>query len=291
MPLISQLQQFASESAATPHGVVQYRRARSPAYSGAVTHVLLHGIGSASASWLAQLRRVNGTVTLHRHILAWDAPGYGGSDALPMEAPGAADYAARFWVWMDAMGPDVDAPFTLVGHSLGALMAASAAARKPQRVARLVLLSPALGYANASSEVRDRKLNDRLASLAQLGPAGMAKKRAAAMLSPNASADQVAFVEHVMAGIHPHGYTQAARMLAGGDVLADLKQIRCPVTIASGSADTITPPNACIGLAQKTDATYVSLGAVGHNCALEAAVEVNQVTGIDSADNVQREAA
>ena len=291
MPLIAQLPQFAPESTATPHGAVLFRRARSPGYAGAVTHVLLHGIGSASASWLAQLLRVAGTIALHHHILAWDAPGYGGSDALAMEAPGAADYATRFWAWIDAMGSDVDAPLTLVGHSLGALVAASAAEQKPERVARLVLLAPAQGYANASAEVRDRKLSERLASLAQLGPAGMAKKRAAAMLSPNASPDQVAFVEHVMAGIHPHGYTQAARMLAGGDVLADLKQIRCPVTIASGSADTITPPDACRGLAQKTDATYVSLGAVGHNCALEAAVEVNQVIGIDSADKLQRETA
>ena len=291
MPLIATLQQFATERIATPQGAVQFRRARSPGYSGAVAHVLLHGIGSASASWLAQLMRVAGSSTPPRHILAWDAPGYGGSDALPMEAPAASDYAARFWAWIDAMGPEVDAPFTLVGHSLGALMAASAAAQRPQRITRLVLLAPALGYGNASAELRDQKLNDRLASLAQLGPAGMAKKRAAAMLSPGAAADQVAFVEHVMAGIHPHGYTQATRMLAGGDVLADLKRNQCPLTIASGSADTITPPDACQGLAQKVGVPYISLGPVGHHCALEAAVEVNKLIGIDSADKLQPEVA
>ena len=170
MPLIDQLERFALASAATPQGVVQFRRACSPGYSGAVTHVLLHGIGSASASWLAQLLRVDGTITLDRHVLAWDAPGYGKSDALPMETPGAADYAARMWAWIDAAGPDVRSPLTLVGHSLGALMAASAAAQAPERVARLVLLAPAQGYAGAPAGVRAQKLSDRLAHLAQLGP-------------------------------------------------------------------------------------------------------------------------
>ena len=283
MPLIDQLARFAPERAATRHGAVQYRRACAPGYTGAVTHVLLHGIGSASASWLAQLLRVQDTIGLQRHVLAWDAPGYGQSDALPMQAPDAADYAARMWDWIATLDTATDAPFTLVGHSLGALMAARAAVLAPARVARLVLLAPAQGYARAPAQLRTQKLADRMELLAQLGPAGMARKRAAAMLSTHASSPQIAFVEQVMAAIDPHGYTQAARMLAGGDLSADLQQLHCPVTIASGSADTITPPAGCQALAQQTGASYVSLGEVGHSCALEAAVEVNQVIGIEGA--------
>jgi len=36
--------------------------------------VLLHGIGSSSASWLFQLESLAGY-----RLIAWDAPGYGGS--------------------------------------------------------------------------------------------------------------------------------------------------------------------------------------------------------------------
>lgn len=279
MPLIEQLQQFATGNTATPQGAVQFRRAYSPGYSGVATHVLLHGIGSASASWLEQLSWVEHTRDLGLHLLAWDAPGYGNSDALGIQAPRAADYATRFWAWIDAAGEGAGAPLTLVGHSLGALMAASAALQRPARVAHLLLLAPAPGYASASAQLREQKLSDRLANLARLGPAGMAKNRAAAMLSSNASAAQRAFVEHVMAGIHPHGYAQAARMLANGDLLADLRQVSCPVTIASGSADTVTPSDACRALAQEIGAPYVSLGEVGHSCALEAAPEVNRLIG------------
>ena len=280
MPLNEQLAQFALERALTPHGEVQFRSARAPGCDGAVTHVLLHGIGSASGSWLAQLAQASAATMPACHVLAWDAPGYGGSDRLPMDTPSALDYAQRFWAWLDAVDANTQGPLTLVGHSLGALMAARAALLAPARIAGLVLLAPAQGYGRAAEAVREQKLSDRLANLAQLGPAGMARKRASAMLSSRASSAQLAFVEQVMAGIDPHGYTQAARMLAAGDLPADLRLLRCPVTIASGSADTVTPDGACRALAHAVHAPYVSLGAVGHSCPLEAGAQVNALIGL-----------
>ena len=280
-PLWERLGQFPATAVATAAGVVYSRRACSPDYRGAVTHVLLHGIGSGSGSWLAQLEQAHNAAQRPCHVVAWDAPGYGGSAALAPDAPRAADYAQRFWAWLDALQFDITQPFTLVGHSLGALMAAAAAAVQcPTRVQRMVLLSPAQGYARASAAVRDKKLSDRLAALAQFGPSGMAHRRARAMLSPHADAQQIAFVEQVMAGIEPHGYAQAARMLANADILADLAQLQCPVTVASGAADTVTPMDACRALALQIGAPYLSLGEVGHSCALEAGVAVNGLLGI-----------
>lgn len=272
MTLIAQLDLLGTETATLADGAaVGLRRAGNTA--APVSHVLLHGIGSASASWLAQLQAAHHGADANVHVLAWDAPGYGASSALAPAAPAAADYAERMWAWLDEL--QVKQAVTLVGHSLGALMAGAATRSMSARVRRLVLLAPALGYARASAELRDQKLADRLASLAALGPAGMAKKRAAAMLAEPADVDQLAFVEHVMAAIDPDGYTQAARMLAGGDLLAEIQGVRCPITVASGSADTITPPPACQELARQIGASYVSLGAVGHSCALQAADRVN----------------
>ena len=279
-PLLQQLAQFAAVTATTAHGVVHYRSACPPGVGGPVTHVLLHGIGSASGSWLAQLAQARSARSGSCHVLAWDAPGYGGSTALPMEMPCASDYAQQLWAWLDAVVADCTQPVTLVGHSLGALMAAAAAVQQPTRVRRLVLLAPAQGYAAASAALREQKLSARLANLAQFGPAGMAARRAAAMLSPHASAEQVAFVQQVMAGIEPHGYAQAARMLSTGDVAVDLMRLQHPLTIASGAADTITPAPACRALALQVGATYLSLGDVGHSCALEAGAQVNALLGI-----------
>ena len=281
------LQRFALHGIATPQGRVAYRQAGAAAKP---THVLLHGIGSSSANWIAQLE----AAPIHPacSLLAWDAPGYGNSDSLPMLAPSAADYGRHLWAWLDAVlaaQGTAASPVTLVGHSLGCLMVASAALQQPQRVQRLILLSPAQGYARAPAAERDKKLQDRLDILARLGPAGMAQARGAAMLSGSAHADQVAFVQQAMAQINPAGYAQAARMLAQGDLLSDLSLLESrhvtgqparPVLVASGSADTITPPAGCQQVAAHINARYISLGPVGHACAIEAADAVTRLIGL-----------
>ena len=276
-PLDELLQLFPSRSVALGQSSLQFRQSGNP--SIAPTHVLLHGIGSGSASWVHQLAAAHHS--RQWHLLAWDAPGYAGSSPLPMEAPFASDYANRLWQWLDAMGSNE--PITLVGHSLGCLVAAHAARTAQQRVSRLVLLSPAQGYARAPAADRDQKLRDRLQTLATLGPLGMAQKRGSAMLSAQASSEQIRFVQNVMAQIVPAGYSQAARLLAQGDLLADLAQVTCPITIASGEADGITPPAGCRAAADAVHAPYVSLGAVGHVCALEAAPTVSQLFGLQAA--------
>ena len=265
---------FPATSVTVGAQVMQFRAAGNRHI--APTHVLLHGIGSGSASWVHQLQAVHNAQ--HQHVLAWDAPGYANSSLLPMVAPQAADYTARLWQWLDSMA--APQPITLVGHSLGCLIAAHAARQAPHRVKRLVLLAPAQGYGSASVEERNKKLQDRLETLATLGPQGLAHKRGSAMLSANASAEQIAFVQAVMAQMVPAGYTQAARLLAQGDLRADLSHVSCPVQVASGSADGITPVAGCMALAAAVHAPYLSLGVVGHVCALEAAQAVSQMLGL-----------
>ncbi len=280
MPLQDTLARFPLEALHTPAGAVHFRRAHAPGRGATpITHVLLHGIGSGSGSWLSQLLAASAEGS-QAHVVAWDAPGYGQSAPLAPPAPVAADYAARVVAWFDGLGAALAPRFTLVGHSLGALMAGSFAARDASRLERLVLLSPAGGYAKAAPEERAQKLQSRLDNLAKLGPAGVAKARAPAMLSPQASAEQIAYVASIMAAIDPAGYTQAARMLAGGDLVGDLQRVACPIVVASGSADTITPPAGCRAVAQAAGAPYQDLGPAGHSCALEAADAVNRLLGL-----------
>ncbi len=268
--LQTQLAGFATHTVATASGTVAWREAGAQT---AAAMVLLHGIGSASGSWLQQLRAAQ-NASLPCRLLAWDAPGYGASQALAMAQPGAQDYAQRLWAWLDALGLQ---KIHLVGHSLGALMAAAAAQLQAGRVRSLCLLAPAPGYGRADAALRQSKLQGRLQALAALGPQGMAHQRGAAMLSPQASAEQLAYVQSTMAQIDPAGYTQAAHMLVDADLASSLAGLQCPLVVASGSADSITSQEACQGLAKAFGAPYVGLGAVGHACALEGAVAVNQL--------------
>ena len=259
----------------TPLGAIGYRQAGTLA---STRRVLLHGIGSGSASWAAQLAVVEPD---QPGLLAWDAPGYGDSEGLRLPDaawPDATHYVTRLWAWLDALG--LTQPLTLVGHSLGALMAARAAVLQPQRVAALVLLAPAQGHARLDQAQRERLLHDRLTALANLGPAGMAQQRATAMLTPDAPTELLAMVQTVMAQIQPSGYTHAARMLSGGDLLADLAQLRCPVKVASGSNDRITPPAGCQQVAAAAGVAWTDLGPVGHACPLQAGAAVNALLGL-----------
>lgn len=275
MQTLDILAKFPLQNAATEYGQISFRSSGS---AEQITHVLLHGIGSASASWMAQLGAAQGHSS-HR-LLAWDAPGYGNSTSLSAAEPQALDYAKALWHWLDHC--KLTTPVTLVGHSLGALMAAAAYRLAPQNVAGLILLSPASGYGQAPAVEREKKLQDRLALLNRLGPRGMAEQRSAAMLSEQAPAHLQALVRTNMAAIRPEGYTQAAHMLANGQLLNDLATLapHLPVIVASGSADTITPPSACQAVAAAAHVPWVSLGPVGHACPLEAVPQINTLIGL-----------
>src|ERR671937_1860789 len=100
--------------------------------------VLLHGIGSSSASWLFQLESLAGY-----RLIAWDAPGYGGSAFLSTAEPRPADYAQALHEFLERL---LLKDVVLVGNSLGCLMAGAYAAAHPERVRSMVLLGPAGGY-------------------------------------------------------------------------------------------------------------------------------------------------
>jgi pimeloyl-ACP methyl ester carboxylesterase len=250
--------------------VLRYREAGSKAPEAPVL-VLLHGIGSGSASWVRQLLAAEAGA---QRVLAWDAPGYADSSPVLADAPRAADYAARFWLWMDALEV---AEMHLVGHSLGCIMAAGVAHAQPARVKRLTLLAPAQGYGTGTPEVRAKMCEDRLGTFARLGAAGMAAQRAPALLTPDASGHDLALATQMMASLNTVGYSKATHLLANAVIANDLASITCPITVACGSMDTITPSAACKSLADKLHAPYVDLDGAGHLCAVQAWPQVNQI--------------
>jgi pimeloyl-ACP methyl ester carboxylesterase len=261
--------------------LVRYREAgqRHSSTPPKASLVLLHGIGSGSASWVYQLDAADAHKNVH--VVAWDAPGYADSTALAHTIPTAQDYAQRLWAWLDALGLT---QVHLVGHSLGAIMAASAARLQPQRVAALSLLAPAQGYAPAPEAVRAQKTNDRLGLFAELGAEKMAQARAPALLTPQADPEHMALATFMMSRLQATGYAQATHMLVHADITADLRAFtasrRAPLTVACGELDTITPAKGCRALAQAVGAAYVSLGDVGHLCAVQASAQVNALLAI-----------
>jgi pimeloyl-ACP methyl ester carboxylesterase len=234
--------------------------------------VFLHGIGSSCEGWVAQLAHFGKT---HRAI-AWDAPGYGGSGDLDPLAPAASDYAEALSGLLDALGVQ---RATLVGNSLGALMAAAFVKRYPARVAALVLSDAAAGYGKLSEEDRNERLMQRLDDVAELGPAGMAEKRVGKLLGSKAVPGARSAALKVMSKIRPKGYGQAARMLSLGDIFAELTGCRAPVLVVCGAEDQITPPDGNRKIAAALGACFELIEGVGHLPYIEAPERFNALVG------------
>lgn len=236
--------------------------------SGALTVVALHGIGSGAASWLDVALNMGAM-----RFIAWDAPGYGQSTQLSQERPLATDYAAVLRTFLAAMHIE---RCVLVGHSLGALMAAGYLANQDtSRVRQVVLLSPARGY-GADQVDSQRVRSERIQNLETLGLAEMARLRSSRLLSEFATDDMREWVRGNMAGLNPPGYRQAIELLCADDI-ARYAPSSVPVSVYCGAQDTITLPTACEEVAKKFGTSLTLIERAGHASPCEAAPAVAQI--------------
>lgn len=216
---------------------IEHRELRVDACALRVAHagagpavLLLHGIGSSSASFRHQLAGLADAFSLW----AWDAPGYAGSSdpEAPLSMDGFADAAAQA---LDALALR---EAHVVGVSWGGVIATRLALRHPARVRTLALIGSTPG--RWGTPVVD-DLRRRSDDVARLGPAEFARGRAARVLAPGAPAELVAEVERNMArSIRPAGYRAAAESLASTQHHAALARIVAPTLVIVGAQDRIT---------------------------------------------------
>lgn len=232
--------------------------------------VLLHGIGSASGSWL------DVALTLRNEflVIAWDAPGYGGSAPLPQSQPAASDYADALHQLLTTIGVQ---DCILVGHSLGAIVAGAYVSRGITAghfpVRRLVLLSPAQGYANDGDTQREAVRTHRLGLLETVGIDGMATKRASALLSDAASLEMREWASWNMRQVTPAGYRHAVGLLCDSNLLSGVAP-EMPVDVRVGNHDTITPAIKGQRIAHAWRASFGLIEGAGHACHIERPMDV-----------------
>jgi 2-hydroxy-6-oxonona-2,4-dienedioate hydrolase len=174
--------------------------------------VLVHGLGVSSRYMRPAAERLARSVG----VSAPDLPGFGRS-AKPGHALDVHELADALARWMDANR--VERP-TLVGHSFGCHVVVDLAARRPERVARVVLAAP---MADPRSRTATRQVIRLLADAA----------REPVSLVPLAAAD------YLRAGL-----VRAARTLrfALRYELEDvLPRVRAPARVVRGERDPLVP--------------------------------------------------
>jgi pimeloyl-ACP methyl ester carboxylesterase len=227
--------------------------------------VFIHGALHDHSGWTLLAR----WCAHHGHgVLAIDQPGHGRSEGPPLASVEAlADWTLAL---LSAAGVQ---QATLVGHSMGSLIALEAAARSPERVARLVLLGTAYPM----------KVSDALLSTAREAPLQAIDMVNALSISTLASKPG-----YPSPGMWVHGANRALmrNTLAGGKGLnlfehdfrlcdaysggaAAMAKVQCPTTLIVGARDQMTPTKATKELAAALKAKVLTVPC-GHNMMAEA---------------------
>lgn len=208
----------------TPTGRIAYREAGQGS-----ALVCLHGLGGGSRSWTEQLSALSDK----RRVIAWDTPGYGGSDDYPTTIPTPAQYADAVIAMLDAVG--VTGEFDLVGHSMGGAIAPKIVARHPGRVRRLVLSATRISFANSGG------YEQRLREHASMSPEEFGATRAKSMCAADAPVAAKAAVASIASEIRATGYAAAVHLLSVCNNERELKALRLPVLVLAGAEDRIAP--------------------------------------------------
>lgn len=247
--------------------------------------VLVHGLGGRWQHWAENLAGL----TEHARVVAVDLPGFG------LSAPPREGYAVDgFADVVAALARQLDLPpATVVGHSLGALVALRLAHRHPDRVSSVVLaggtvgaFAEVLGLRHPAHHLRRRPATVA-ATLFEVLTAGLpvpgpVRRQVVArswlrrlLLWPylhRPAAMPAHGVASLVDGVGTHGVLRVARAVATMRVDRWLHEVDVPLLAIAGEHDLVAPLDQLAALARAVPAAEtVVLAGVGHMVMLERA--------------------
>ena len=234
--LAKDLPELAQVTIASPiypgqRGQVEYRVAGDESNPAVL---MLHGLGSSSAGYRAQFAGLSRDF----HVIAWNAPGFGGSSPIPGHSASIDGYAEALEAFLRALR--VKQLSVLVGSSWGSVVALAFTRRYPALVGRLVLSAPNVAKGRSVGEARDAELDAWLRTADISIPVSRAAV-ADRLLAPNTPLLVRQHVERLRDAMTTDGWRQAIRSLFTvytPDIISD---VRCPITLLSGTLDQVAP--------------------------------------------------
>ena len=227
--------------------------------------VLVHGLGGSATNW-CELAPLLGQ--RHRLVIP-DLPGHGGSEPLAAVS-GLQPYADRVAAVMAHEGID---RASVVGHSLGGMVALRLALRRPELVSALVLAGAAglsLGgvwlrnVLTAFTIVRPGRLAGRHRSLVARSP--RLRRFVFGFVSvadPDGLTDTA--VDGFLAGQVLHTDTASAwRALRDEDPREELAQVQCPALVLWGAEDAQLRLDDAFEYARRLRAPLRTIAGCGH---------------------------
>jgi pimeloyl-ACP methyl ester carboxylesterase len=223
------------------------------------TIVFVHGAGLDHSTFGLQSRYFG----YHgRNVLALDLPGHGRSQGPPIPTvAGMADWVFKV---LDAL----EIPkASIVGHSMGALIALECANRQPERIERVALIGIAYPMKVSEAFLEAARKNEQTAfdmetiwgHAAQVPLGG----------NPNPGmwmyGDMLARLRRLEPGVLYND------LKACNDYTSEFANVKCPVLLLLGKRDVMTPPKAASPILQKIPtATSEVINPSGHTLMAEA---------------------
>lgn len=220
--------------------------------------VMLHGWGMHSGIWSDTAMQL----AEHFQVHCVDLPGHGASSPLKsFTLDGVAEQLARQFVQ----------PVAVLGWSLGGQIALHWAAREPQKIKRLMLVTSTPCFAN-----RDDWTFGMPQETLQLFAADLEKNHAATLrrflaLQVRGSEGERELLAVLRETLFSRGEPQLEALRAGLNILQDadqrgeLQNIKQPTLLIAGERDKLTPPQASHYMAQTMpNASMVEIKGAAH---------------------------
>jgi pimeloyl-ACP methyl ester carboxylesterase len=233
--------------------------------------VLIHGVGLNKEMWGGQ---VVGLMP-HYRVIAYDMLGHGASPR-PAADTGLLGYAEQLHELLEHLGlPQA----TVIGFSMGGLVARAFALHFPQQLSGMVVLNSVF---NRSAEQRAGVIA-RTAQAAEHGPDANAAEALSRWFSREyqaANPAQITAIRKILAENDPQGYLTTYTLFATQDMYRadDLGHITAPTLIATGELDPGSTPEMARQLAARIPGAEVAiLAEQRHMMPVESPRLVNQV--------------
>lgn len=231
---------------------------------GGPTVLMLHGIGGGHLAFAPQVETL---ASSGYRAVAWDMPGYGHSAPIePYTFKGLAQSCIQL---IEALQCD---RVTLLGHSMGGMVAQEVVARRPDLVSRLVLCGTSPSFGKPDGEWQREFIARRTAPLdAGQSMADLAQTLVPQMIGPGSLPEGVRLATHCMGLVPAATYRRALECIVTFDRRANLPNIRVPTLLLAGEHDRNAPPAVMKKMADAiVHGTFIEMKGIGHLQNLEA---------------------
>lgn len=244
-------------------------RLKVTALGSGPTLLCLHGLGGG-AHWF---QGVGHRLQDRLRVVSLDLPGTGENRGC--NAPFTLDGCLRALAGWIREQP---APVSLLGHSLGAILALKLNALVPGRISSLILVG---ALPEVTPAIRFR-LQERRARILRTGMRGIGRQAVEGVFSPTTRSLQpmaTARFSAQLEALPPEEYLEVLDALLAASAAGDVRKTRVPCMVVSGREDTYAPPREANAFARELPGRVrrILLSDCGHLPFLEKPALLNAV--------------